>query len=198
MSARWIKGLCVCVVLVGLLVGCGLKKASPKNATAGNVSATNVKQPQAAKADGAPTLGSISYKGFKMVSINKDNVIAVITEENFSQIIDTMEEDKSETIANYLDRAIDLLNNKYIAKTEHAKDTWIAYQRLDDANDGSVRIDLGLAEDQNQAKMVTTSTVSGKFDILATVKLTKDGDLILTDKGQYKDSKIGSIGPAPN
>lgn len=197
MSVSWLKRLCVCAISACLFVGCGLKSASPKNATAENVaSSKKSEQPQAAKASNTADLGTIKYKGTKNVLVDDVKVIAVITEENFAAIMAAMDDDQYDAINDYLESAIDFLDDNYIAKTEHAKDTWIAYQRMDDANDGSVRIVLGLAEDRNQAGMVTTEHVSGSFAALATVKLTSDGDLILTDKAQ-KDSRIGSIGPAP-
>lgn len=197
MSVCWLKRLCVCAIAACLFVGCGLKSASLKNATAENAaSAKKTEQSQAPKTSNTSDLGTIKYKGSKAVFADDEKVIAVITEENFDGVLSAMDEDKYDAISDYLEKAIDFLDDNYIAKTEHAKDTWIAYQRLDDANDGSIRIELGLAEDRNQAKIVTTGTVSGSFAALATVKLTQDGDLILTDKAQ-KDSRIGSIGPAP-
>ncbi|MBR4986422.1 MAG: hypothetical protein IKY83_11870 [Proteobacteria bacterium] len=203
MSVCWLKRLCVCAIAACLFVGCGLKSASPKNATVENVaSSKKSEQPQAAKTSNTADLGTIKYKGTKNVLVDEVKVIAVITEENFAAIMAAMDDDKYDAISDYLESAIDFLDEHYIAKTEHAKDAWIAYQRLDDANDGSVRIVLGLAEDRNQAGMVTTDPrpdglARGSFAALATVKLTSDGDLILTDKGQYKDARIGSIGPAP-
>lgn len=198
MSARWIKCLCVCAVSALVFVACGSHANAPKTASAGKVaSEAKAEQPKAAMAATASEFSDITYKGSKTVFDNGDNVIAVITEENLSALLDTLEEDKSEALMEYLEHAIDFLNDNYIAKTEHAKDAWIAYQRLDEANDGSVRIDLGLANDRNQAKKMSTSSVSGSFSPLAKVKITAEGNLFLTDKGKYKDTNIGSIGHAP-
>lgn len=198
MSVRWLKHLCVCAVSSLVFVACAGHANSPKNATAGKVaSEAKAEQPKSAKAATASDFSDITYKGSKTVFDNGDNVIAVITEENLSALFDTLEDDKAEAFVEYLEHAIDFLNDNYIAKNEHAKDAWIAYQRLDEANDGSIRIDLGLANDRNQAKKMSTSSVSGSFAPLAKVKLTAEGNLFLTDKGKYKDTNIGSIGHAP-
>lgn len=197
MSARLLRRLGLGLFCVSFLVSCGGNSPETKNATAENMASTaSDSQKQSAESVSASSM--IEYKGMKTVFGYTGHVIAVIMDEKINACLEAIEdEDKYDEAADYFEKVVDRIHDNYIAKHEHANDSWVAYVYFDDAQEGVIRYEFGIAEDQKSANMMAMDTVTGKFESILTAKLSQDGELTITDKGEYKDSPFASFGPRP-